>query len=155
MPQDLPFIPVGAKITVDDGSITTFFRLLWEQLRGQSKNAGTVAQLPLIGKSDTVPTASLLVALGAGLYRVSWYLRETVNDGVSSSLTVTIGFSDKGQALTFVGPALTTDTITSWQTGSVVVRSDANVDLTAAIAYASNTPHRMTFDAIFSVEYLP
>ncbi len=155
MPRSLAPIPRGATIVEGAGPITTFFRLRWQELIDAFLQSSSVAAVTFEQKTDAIPTATLFVVVAPGRYRIGWYLRETVNDGVSSSLIVTLGFTDKGSALTFVGPALTADSPTAFQTGTIEVRSDANVDLTVAIAYASNTPNRLTFDAEFTVEFLP
>jgi hypothetical protein len=73
---------------------------------------------------------------------------------VSSSLTVTLGWTSGGQALTLVGAAMTGDALTTVQTGSATVEKDANASITYATAYASNTPDKMRYSLTVAAELL-
>ena len=86
-----------------------------------------------------------LATVTAGRYRVSYFARITTPDGVSSSLTISIGFTDGGVACTQSGAAMTGNAVTTTQSGSIVVQSDANAPLTYAVLYASNTPGAMGY----------
>jgi len=86
-----------------------------------------------------------LASVNAGRYRISFFARITTPDGVSSSLTISIGFTDGGVACTQSGAAITGNAVTSTQSGSLVVQSDANAPLTYAVSYASNTPGAMVY----------
>jgi hypothetical protein len=90
--------------------------------------------------------------LGAGTYRVTYYARKTTVDGAASSLTVTIGWTDGGLAQVLSGPAMVVDTLTSPQSGSVMVTIDANSSLTYSTLYASTTPGNMRYKLAFLVE---
>jgi hypothetical protein len=92
--------------------------------------------------------------LAAGLYRVAYVARVTTVDGVSSSLTVTLGWTSGGQALTLVGAAMTGDALTTVQTGSATVEVDANSSITYATTYASNTPDKMRYSLTVAAELL-
>lgn len=158
MPRSLPFIPVGEKITnAKDGTITTFFRLRWQELSDGYQNTASIAAF----KNDTPLAAALAplsvhTVLNQGKYRLSYYLRKTRIDGVASSLTVTFSWVDTdGQALTFTFAALATDTIGSVQSDSKILRSTSASDLVAQVAYVSNTPGNMTYDFEVTVEYIP
>ncbi len=149
-------IPGGVAITDKAGVITTFFRLRWQELIDRFRFTPSVANTTVTGQAAAIGTTTLYTAVTAGLYRVSWYLRKTLADGVSSSLQVTIGFLDLGQAESVTGAALTTDTNAAFQSGNVqLIRCDANSDITGEVAYASNTPGAMQFDAAFTVEFVP
>jgi hypothetical protein len=86
-----------------------------------------------------------LASVNAGRYRISFYARVTTVDAVSSSLTITLGWSESGVALTQSGAAMTGNAITTTQSGSIVVQSDANAPLTYSTLYASNTPGAMQY----------
>lgn len=111
------------------------------ELTNQSASIGTT----------TIPTGSL----AAGYYRVSYYMRKTTADGVNSSLTVTLGWTDGGIGCSQAFSALTTDTTGASQNGIITVRSDSAVGLTYGIVYASNTPGAMKFRFTAFVEALP
>lgn len=99
-------------------------------------------------------TAIPLGALAAGTYRIGYYARVTSPDGVSSSLTVTLGWTESAQPLTLSGAAMTGDSLTTVQTGLAVVIIDAASALTYATVYASNTPAKMQYRLTLVVEQI-
>ncbi len=146
-------IPEGTPIATKEGTITLFFRLAWQALIDSFVFTPTVSQIANLAKTAAIATAAVYTTRSSGLYRISYYLRKTVADGVSSSLQVTFGWTDRdGTALTQLDTALTTDTVSAHQSGSIIVYARANTDLTYAVAYASNTPQKMTFNADVMVE---
>lgn len=86
-----------------------------------------------------------LASVTAGRYRISFYSRITTPDGVSSALTITLGWSDGGIACTQSGAAMTGNSVTTTQSGSLMIQSDANAPINYSVAYASNTPAAMVF----------
>ena len=74
--------------------------------------------------------------LTAGLYRISYIARISRAGSVSSSLTVTMGWTRSSVALTQAGAAMTGNTTATQQNGTLFVRSDANASLTYATTYA-------------------
>lgn len=155
MPQSLAPIPQGVAIVEPKGgSITEFFRLRWQSLVDGFQISPDVAAIALAGKTAAIAAASAFLTKSAGWYRVSYYMRKTVADGVSSSLTVTLGWTESGVPLTEAGAALATDTTSAQQSGSKSFWADAGVDLTYAVAYASNTPNKMTYRIDVLVEQL-
>lgn len=154
MPRTLSPIPTGMLIVDDNGAITLFFRLAWQTLIDSFTTSPTAATVQKLSQTAALPTAAAFTTRATGLYRVSWYLRKTVADGVSSSLTLTLGWTESGLAVTEAEAALTTDTITAQQSGSKVVWADGATDLTYQVAYASNTPAKMNYRLDVSVESL-
>ncbi len=78
-----------------------------------------------------------VAALSAGLYRVSYYARITTPDSVSSSLTVTLGWTESGLPLILSGAPMAGNSVTTVQTGTWVVQLDGQSTLTYATVYAS------------------
>lgn len=155
MPKTLDAIPADAAIVQKNGVISIFFRLRWEVLRTLATLAATLAVVrSSLTQAAAVVTTAAWTTKSGGQYRVTWYIRKTAADGVSSSLTVTIGAVDTGVAVAFVGAALTTDSVVAVQSGSVIVEADISTDLTFAIAYASNTPGAMKFRYTIVVEQM-
>lgn len=74
---------------------------------------------------------------GAGLYRLTYYARITRAGTISSSLTVTFGWTDATQAVTASGAAITGNTVTTIQTGTILIYSDAASPITYATTYAT------------------
>lgn len=155
MPQSLAPIPAGVAIVDETGAITDFYRLLWQSLINGFINSATIAAVSLSDRTTAKATTAAYTTVNAGVYRVSFAMHKTIADGVSSSLTMTIGWLRNGIALSQAFAALTTDTTAAQQNGSVLVYADANTDITYAISYASNTPNLMTYEANVVTEYLP
>ncbi len=152
MPASLAPIPLGAQIVDRAGSITDFFRLRWQSLIDGFQLSATVADVQKLAQTAAIVTTAAFTTKAAAAYRISYYLRKTVADGVASSATVTLGWTETGVALTLVGSALATDTVLAVQSGSAVVWADAASDLTYAVAYTSNTPAKMTYRLDVTVE---
>lgn len=152
MPRQINIIPADTKIVDNAGAITVFFRLAWQSLVDAFQLAATRAAVGANTQNAAIATTIAWTTAQAGVFRVSWYLRKTVADGVASSLTMTIGWTDKAAALAQSGAALVVDANVAQQNGSVLVRADANSSLTYAVAYASNTPGAMKFDVVVEVE---
>lgn len=150
MPQSLTIIPESLPIVNTDGdnagTITEFFRLAWESLRTLVQ-VTPLATTPLLltGQKASIPTTDVYAVIIDGLYELKYYIRKTAADGVSSSLTVTLGWIESGIPFTEVQPTITVDTTNAEQSGSKLIHADVNSALTIAVAYASNTPAAMVF----------
>lgn len=156
MPRTLSPIPLQAAIVDRAGAINDFFRLRWQELIDGSLFTPSVAS---VSSGTPAPSASLATTAvyttkTSGRYRVSYGLHKKTPDGVSSSLTVTIGWVQGGIALTKTFAALTLDTVLAEQDGVIPFRADANIDITIAILYASNTPGLMAYEYDVTVENL-
>lgn len=119
------------------------------QAVGQPVNA-----VQLTSQNAAIATTSFpLGSFPGGLYRLSWYLRVTTADGVASSVTVTFGWTEGGLALTASGSAVTGDTTSTFQTGSApLILTDAGSPITYATAYSSNTPNKMNYELMLTIE---
>jgi hypothetical protein len=156
MPRALGPIPLGAPIVERDGTITAFFRQRWQDVGDGWTETPTKQGVSLGARTGAVATTAVWTTQQAGVYRVSWYLRKTRADGVSSSVAVTLGFVDvDGQALSITGGALTPDSVGAWQGVTIPIRCLAPSDITIAVAYASATPGQMRYDLEVKVEFLP
>jgi hypothetical protein len=90
-----------------------------------------------------------------GLYFLSYYARITTVGGVSSSLTVTLGWTDGGVAQSYSGSAMTANKTFTNQSGSVMVHVDSGSSVTYSTAYASAGSPSMEYRldaAIFKVK---
>jgi hypothetical protein len=93
--------------------------------------------VPLTQQSASIGTTTIPTgALGGGLYRVSWYARITTPGSVSSSLTITIGWTE-GVTLSASGAAMTGNTTGTVQSGSMLIRIDGSSPITYSTVYAS------------------
>ena len=123
-------------------------------------NAGADTLTPVvaagINQSAAIPTTSIpLTTLSVRLYRVSTYARITQAASTSSSLTVTLGWTDGTVACTSSGSAMTGNTTSTTQSLSAMIRSDSSTPLTYSAAYASSGGTAMTFRLDLAVEQIP
>ena len=95
------------------------------------------AQVSLTAQAASIPTTPVpLATIPPGVYRVSYSFQITRVGSVSSSLALTIGWTSRGQALTRVGAAEAGNLITTYQFGTIYIRSDDNSPITYATTYA-------------------
>lgn len=100
-------------------------------------------------QNASISTTPIVTAtLATGLYRVSWYARVTTpatTGAATSSLTVTVGWTDGGVTCTYSGTAMTGNSTTTVQSQSQLINVDAATPVTYATAYASNTAGQMVY----------
>lgn len=124
-------------------------RSLFDQTFGQ------VAKSDLAAQGAAVTTTPVLANAVAGLYRVTYYVRVSRAASTSSSVQVTLGWTDGGVAQTFVGTALTGNTTATQESRSVLVRADNATNITVAVAYASVGATSMLYEVATLVEEAP
>ncbi len=73
----------------------------------------------------------------SSLYRISAYVRVTTPASVSSSVQVTVGWTDGGVAQSTSTAALTGNLTTTQASLSLLVNADAGSSLTYSVAYSS------------------
>lgn len=93
--------------------------------------------------------------LTAGLYRFSYYARITRAASTSSSLTVTLSWTEGAVSPSFSGAAITGNTTTTVQSGSIMIRIDKNSPMTYATAYASVGATSMQYSLELTLETIP
>jgi hypothetical protein len=76
--------------------------------------------------------------LNPGVYRVSYSARITRAASTSSSLTVTMGWTDGAVAQSQAGGALTGNTTTTQQNTTMFIHLDQSTSITYATTYASS-----------------
>lgn len=108
------------------------------------------AQAASIGATDMTDGT-----INGGLYRVSYYARITRAATTSSSLTVTLGWTEGSVSPTFVGAAITGNTTTTVQSGTIMIRVDANAPITYSTTYASVGATTMQYSLTLTLERLP
>lgn len=92
-------------------------------------------------------------ALKAGLYRLSYYARITQAATVSSSLDVTISWTDGGVAQSQTGASITGNTVTTFQSVTLFFHSDASAPISFSTVYTSvgATPMQYRLDVTLEV----
>jgi hypothetical protein len=107
----------------------------------------------LLDQAAAIPTTPWpLPPLTRGLYRVSAYGRVATAGSTSSSITVTIGWTERGVALTTSSPALTTNSLTATLLWSVPILIDGNTPITYAVDYKSTGGTQMRYDLGLAIE---
>lgn len=160
MPQEprvLERAPIQSPVA---GALTLFlnwqqwFNELVQRVNLKPTRIGAPVELSAQGASIGA-TAYPAFTLSAGLYRVSYTARVTQAATTSSSLTVTIGWTEGGVSLTQAGAAMTGNTTGTQQNGTIVLRLDQAATITYATTFASvgGTPMRYRLDVL--VEALP
>lgn len=120
-----------------------YFRNGEEQADQGPTRIGTPVSLE--NQSTSIGTTAITgEAITAGLYRVTYYARITIADGVSSSLTVNISWDDGAATCTHSFTAITGDTTTTTGSESYMVLIDAP-PISYSTTYASNTPGAMKY----------
>lgn len=145
MPQSLGPLPMGLAIVEKDGGPSAFFRLLWQGVRDSFVQTPTEIRISGSGQTAALALTTIRTTTVAAIFEIDYYIRKTTADGVSSSLTVTLGWLENSVAQTRVFAALTTDAVTANQSAVIPVLADALSNITIEIAYASNTPGQMVF----------
>lgn len=128
---------------------------VWFRSLIDAVNAATlgVATVTLAAQSASISTTDALPDTGAsGLFRVSWFLRVTQAATTSSSVAVTVGWTDGSVALTSSGAALTGNTTSTYQTGSLLVQADAATALTYSTTYSSTGATAMQYGLSLTAE---
>jgi hypothetical protein len=135
-----------------DVSWVEFF-LNQEKLTRQATRV--IALAPIEHQSAAIATTPLATgAVSTGRYRVSYYARLTTPATTSSSLSITLGWTNDGQACTKTFGPETGNTAGSVLSGSLELECDAPGVITYATAYVSVGGVVMVYKLRFRVEKL-
>ena len=105
------------------------------------------SQSASLGATDFSNTSLL-----AGIYRASYRVQITQAAGVSSSLTVSIAWTDGGVGQTATGAAIVGNTVTTGQSDFVLIRVDAGTAVQYSATYSSVGVPAMTYSFTASLE---
>lgn len=84
-------------------------------------------------------------ALAGGLYRVTYSAQVTTAAASTSSLTVTLSWTNSGNNETFTGAAMTGNTVGTSQSNTQLVQIDPSTPVSYAAVYASNPSGAMKY----------
>ena len=157
-PYDVPVSPettdpkTGKKVRSPYLSQEIVDWLLEQQQRSESA-AEQLGSVSLTGQGAAISATPVpMPDLTAGLYRVSYYARITTAAVTSSSLTITIGWTDGAITMSQAGAAITGNTTATQQNGTFFFRNDANASITYTTTYASNGAGEMKYSLYVVVE---
>ena len=130
----------------------------WLQALAQQVDASAfrLQTVSLTAQGAAIATTSVPIAsLPAGLYRATYALRVTRAASSSSSLTLTLGWKDGGVSCTQAFAAATGNTTATVQSGTVLMRVDAEGPITYSVAYASVGGTSMQYQVVVVVDAIP
>lgn len=121
--------------------------LVTEQAPSRIATVELTAQAASISATDMTDGT-----LSAGLYEVKFYARITQAGTVSSSLTVTLDWTDGGVTPSFSGAAITGNTTTTFQSETKLIRIDSTSPVRYSTTYASvgATPMNYSLDVVLN-----
>ncbi len=134
-----------------DGLPNTFnfrwLRLFRDQGSQIAANPSRVTTITEATQSASIPTTAIGTdPLAEGLYRVSAYVRVTSPAATSSSIAVSIAWSDGGVTCSAVlVAAVTGNTTSSTGAGTLLVHIDASTPISYSATYASNAAAEMVY----------
>ena len=144
-------MPVRDAVVNKDGSIAEPWRLYLRQQSSEVASAPTrQGQTALTAQAASLSATAVPVTVTDGLWRLSFYARLTQAATTSSSLIVTLKWTDGGVLCGLSGAAITGNTTDSVQSGTALVRADGNTSLLYQTTYASvgATPMQYQLDVV-------
>lgn len=112
-----------------------------------------ITPVSLVNQNASIGTTPLPTdALAPGLYQVQYYARITTAAGVSSSLTVTISWTDGSVACSFSGAAMTGNTTGTLQTNTLLIEIDQASPVSFSTTYASNPAGAMEYKLLIVLQ---
>lgn len=155
----LPPIPWRTSILEVDGKLTgranwgAWFLALHNAVDATAQRIGRAVGLST--QSASLAAATVVPVPATGLYRVTYYARITRAATASSSLTVTVRWTDGGVALSLPGAALTGNTTATFQTVTFLLQADQGTNITVETAYSSTGATTMQYTLSARVEAVP
>lgn len=148
--------PLRSQLVDKDGLMTRTFNTWLRGLTSALNNTATLSTAPIVLTSLSGPLATsiALPAAPAGVYRLSYVVRVRQAATTSSSVAVTLQWLAGGVTQSYTQPALTTNTVTSVQSGSVLAVVDGGSVIAYFTTYASVGGTPMLYDLTVTVEAL-
>ena len=164
-------IPIGERVTVQrdrrkypdpkqsdpkEGTITrAWAEWLTNQSQIQASTARRLFDVELQDQTGNIPATDVSNGtLAAGLYRVSYYATIVRSATSSSSLTVTLDFTDRSVSKSISGAAITSNLTSAAQSGSFLIRIEKNSPVRYSTTYASVGATTMAFDLCVTLEFV-
>lgn len=118
---------------------------VWSQAGGVGSVAA--ASLSLTGQVAAIPTANLVAAAPAGLYRLTGYLQTTTQSAGACTSTLTIGWTYNAAAKTQTPILLYSHAVDEgYATASASLRSAAGANITYAVSLAGANCANAVYD---------
>jgi hypothetical protein len=148
-----PNLPKGQKDVNAYGMTDTWAKFFGSIAQTVSQASSTLNTTSVTAAAASIITTNLpLGQLNSGLYRVTWYARITRAASSSSSLTITLGWTDGGVAITQSGAAITGNTTATYQSLTYMIHVDRLTEITYATTYSSTGGTTMQYSLYLTVE---
>ena len=146
--------PLQDKVTQPGGMLTEVWSRWFGRLPATLNAIPSILNVVELSAQGTSisPTDFAGTILLQGLYRVSYIARISRAATVSSSLTVTLAWTTSAVAMSYVGGAIIGNTTTSYQSVTLLIRSDASLPVTFSTTYASAGGTSMQYDLDVVIE---
>jgi hypothetical protein len=149
-----PPMPARDAMIDGEGIVRRTWQVWFRNLTNTVNDAPSRIQtISLVGQSASIGATSIPSStLTAGLYRVTWYLRISTAAGTSSSVTVTIGWTDDTVTMSLSGAAVTGNTTATSQTQTSLLAVDNASPVTYATTYSSSGSPAMQYALDITLE---
>lgn len=148
--------PYASAAVGQGGRVSPFWQPWFERIVAAVTAMERLASVALTTQEASIAATDVGASLpAAGLYRVSYYARITRAATTSSSLTVTLSWTDGGVACSQAGAAMTGNTTATVQSDSVVVSVDAATAIQYATTYGTVGATTMQYALSLYLEPLP
>lgn len=152
----LPPFPLRNVVTEPTRLLSSLWRDWFTALRDLLNTApARVFSTHLTAQNTSLTTTTALTVPETGIYRLSYTARITQAATVSSSLQLTLSWTDTSVLCAQSGAAITGNLVTSQQSGQIVVYADAASAISYSTAYAANPATSMTYALTLVIEALP
>lgn len=146
-----PRFPI-AEVSQEEGSgrkvytVTTPWSIYFRNLRNDV-NSTPIAQqvVSKASQNASIGTTTILTPDSDGYYAFQYYAAITTADGVSSSLTPVLSWTDGGIAKSKTFTAITGNTTATTDSDDYLIFNDGGSPITYSTTYASNTPGQMVY----------
>lgn len=101
--------------------------------------------VPIADRNSAIGATDLGLGASAGFFAVWYHLKISTPGSVTSAAQITLAWTDT-DPLTRVGANVNGNTVNSYDSNVVFVKTDASSPVTYAVSYASNAAGTMQFD---------
>lgn len=151
--NDAPLPLKDAVVDNQGRMVTTWINWFTSQLQRISQGPQRAGSVSLTGQSASLSATDFSGGIPTGEFAIRWYARITTPAGVNSSLTATFAWTDRGVSQTGSGTAITGNTTTTYQSGSIpLIYCDGSTPVTYALTYASNPAGQMVYQFFCTLE---
>jgi len=127
-----------------------WFAALGMRIDEQTRKLDVIEMYNLSGGFGVTPIP--LSVADQGIFRITYYTRIMQQAATSSSVQVTIGWTDGAITCFQAFPPMTGNTQGTTQSNTIMVRNDQASPLTYQVTYASNAAGQMRYSLVIMVE---